>query len=434
MPLPKLFKSKMTFFVYKLILFRFQIGHLFLVWGLAHGRSSSTYRLLVHVLWSALLLYCCLIAFISSSFAILVTLTMTAPPITVRTYPECLNELTPSLSALVQDAVPVMQRIMLLKQAHHSFSIVPQLTGQPNYTHSEAIYDALYQDIHKHPNYWFDGVFAKNRRYAEWTVGILGTLATMRRQRGQVQDCLDILQVDAQVLQVYQDLIQEQATDPEELECCLILTYKYHVININANAQLGNSQVAVDSFRKVIPVELEHPNHSQVMGWIHLLEPFFEDADNITAAQVEELSDEQIWFQIKLYTDEPNQPGGNIHYDLRICDYCGDTETMLGNYKCCSACKVTRYCSKECQRAHWTQGGHKHACGHVDCEIDHEEIKGTAVILTNNYSQTVYNFTKTPVNEANTKKVVPKLVNWLYDAIKTQPELNSPSAFIGCWQ
>jgi hypothetical protein len=92
------------------------------------------------------------------------------------------------------------------------------VTGQANYTHSEATYDALYQNINTNPEYWFQGVFPKDRMYAKCTVTILGTLATMRRQSGHLQDCLDIIKVYMQVLKVIQGMIQEQTTDPKELE------------------------------------------------------------------------------------------------------------------------------------------------------------------------------------------------------------------------
>jgi hypothetical protein len=39
---------------------------------------------------------------------------------------------------------------------------------------------------------------------------------------------------------------------------------------------------------------------------------------------------------------------------------CGECKKKDHGYKKCSACDVTRYCSKECQRKHWKN--HKEQC------------------------------------------------------------------------
>jgi hypothetical protein len=56
---------------------------------------------------------------------------------------------------------------------------------------------------------------------------------------------------------------------------------------------------------------------------------------------------------------------------------CGECKKKDHGYKKCSACDVTRYCSKECQRKHWKN--HKEQCkkyqkaGEYDDEDDEEE-------------------------------------------------------------
>jgi hypothetical protein len=45
------------------------------------------------------------------------------------------------------------------------------------------------------------------------------------------------------------------------------------------------------------------------------------------------------------------------------CASCAITEQSDGiQLKKCSVCKHVSYCSKECQRLHWTKGGHKTFC------------------------------------------------------------------------
>jgi hypothetical protein len=91
----------------------------------------------------------------------------------------------------------------------------------------------------EHPDIWFDKIFhlKGDPKYAERTVGILGTLATILRQRGCVDECLKILELDTRVLTCY----QEQSALPNvplgQTQCCRALTYKYHLIKINAHSQ-----------------------------------------------------------------------------------------------------------------------------------------------------------------------------------------------------
>lgn len=40
------------------------------------------------------------------------------------------------------------------------------------------------------------------------------------------------------------------------------------------------------------------------------------------------------------------------------CDVCGATSQFK-----CGKCKKAYYCSEDCQKQHWTQGGHKKICG-----------------------------------------------------------------------
>ena len=46
----------------------------------------------------------------------------------------------------------------------------------------------------------------------------------------------------------------------------------------------------------------------------------------------------------------------------QACAACGSADATLR----CSACKAARYCSKECQKAHWK--GHKAVCKQLRAE------------------------------------------------------------------
>ena len=46
---------------------------------------------------------------------------------------------------------------------------------------------------------------------------------------------------------------------------------------------------------------------------------------------------------------------------LASCGHCG-AEKVLGALKRCTRCRAAHYCNSDCQRAHWTLGGHQEAC------------------------------------------------------------------------
>ncbi|XP_066275845.1 ankyrin repeat and SOCS box protein 9-like isoform X2 [Branchiostoma lanceolatum] len=56
---------------------------------------------------------------------------------------------------------------------------------------------------------------------------------------------------------------------------------------------------------------------------------------------------------------------------LRCCNpKCGKPGyKSTGTLKLCARCKMTRYCSRDCQRQHWSIG-HKKCCGHDACSED----------------------------------------------------------------
>jgi hypothetical protein len=44
------------------------------------------------------------------------------------------------------------------------------------------------------------------------------------------------------------------------------------------------------------------------------------------------------------------------------CGNCGQAEAKIGDMNVCGRCRRVRYCSRDCQAAHWKRGGHKKLC------------------------------------------------------------------------
>ena len=56
----------------------------------------------------------------------------------------------------------------------------------------------------------------------------------------------------------------------------------------------------------------------------------------------------------------------------RPCAQCGAVEPALGKFNKCAGCKVVRYCSADCQRAHW-KTTHKGDCKRLAAEAEAEK-------------------------------------------------------------
>lgn len=92
------------------------------------------------------------------------------------------------------------------------------MTGDPaGALNQERLYYDFYVDVMENDIFWFSQVFSGSSELAEWTVFILGMLATIRRQRGHTDKCLEILELDTRVLKLYQRIVDR--SDPAELDC-----------------------------------------------------------------------------------------------------------------------------------------------------------------------------------------------------------------------
>ncbi|OEU17865.1 hypothetical protein FRACYDRAFT_238293 [Fragilariopsis cylindrus CCMP1102] len=61
------------------------------------------------------------------------------------------------------------------------------------------------------------------------------------------------------------------------------------------------------------------------------------------------------------------------NYLYNICNICGEQESDLVTLKTCNGCKLTFYCSKECQTIHWEEGTHKNECNRLKILMKYHE-------------------------------------------------------------
>ena len=95
------------------------------------------------------------------------------------------------------EAMVLNKRLVVLKQAHLRFSLLSRVSYNSSLDF-ERHYRALYDDICAHHDIWFDKLFNvdnDNHTRAEFATGILGTLCTILRQRGEINECNEVMKV-----------------------------------------------------------------------------------------------------------------------------------------------------------------------------------------------------------------------------------------------
>ena len=154
-------------------------------------------------------------------------------------------------------------RIAKLQQANLRFNGVFRSSNESS-LEFERYYQDLYRDIMDHRDIWFDEIFRvpnnPNPVHAERTTGILGTLCTILRQRGNLDECMKVMTTYMEVLKLYQQMTDEceEAGEDEDgimRNCSDGLTYKANLIRINCGVQLNDADMAVKAFREVVAYE-----------------------------------------------------------------------------------------------------------------------------------------------------------------------------------
>ena len=226
----------------------------------------------------------------------------------------------------------------------------------------EASYRAYFDDIEGNKEQWmafFD--HRDNYEHAEHTCGILGTLATIYRQRGSLGDCEKVLDMEEEVLARYHRV--SVGTKRAQVMCCEMLTYKYQMIRYNLCFQTKRYEMCCGLFRKLAAFELENNFPFDNQNYLFMLVAVLKKKP--AASVLRALTDDEVHKCVVAplkhnSAEEIFAMQGPQRTALQSCNKCAKKESAIAQFKKCPQCKVAHYCGKECQRVDWKE--HKAAC------------------------------------------------------------------------
>jgi len=305
----------------------------------------------------------------------------------------------------------------------------------------ERVYMELYLDIKVHWDLWFDRIYDPGAPmsyvFCEWSVGILGTLTTIRRQRNDLKRCLEVLQLYTEVLERYQALTADKLSrDPNMARCVASLTYKYNLVASNAHQQARNREPGLKAFRAGARYEIEQrfDFDSQQLAFMIKDRADLMGKNYMSVKFLDETPDDHIWSNL-MQSLLLSESSGGIQPRKAvvpwICDGCGDEEELCGDYKRCVACGKAYYCSRPCQVKHWKM--HKPDCKKKTPNISLSlmtSIKKASQSTIRNYSQALKLGDGVEVSKDHIKAAFPILVQSVKNYVLEHPHLDSEKAFI----
>lgn len=251
------------------------------------------------------------------------------------------------ISAVLNEAKVIGERRMVLKQAHYRFSLLSKVSYNSSMDF-ERYYRNLYDDIIEHHDIWFDKLYNvdnPNPTHAEFSTGILGTLCTILRQRGELEECSKVMVTYMEVLKRYQTMT-DGCGSAAQIKCCEGLTYKANLIRINLGGQLRDKQMAMKAFRDMVVYEkkekaLGRYDCDTEPDFSGVLEGFLGRGD------IDKVDDDDIYKALLFMTDDLDSRDEGPALKLHKCGHCDKEESMHGDHKKCSRCHQQPYCSKK---------------------------------------------------------------------------------------
>lgn len=266
---------------------------------------------------------------------------------------------------LVAPGLPIPDGVppnFALKQAAKMEAEKVLIKGLGN-TKGERAYRDYYDDIVNNREQWlafFDD--RGNHEHAEHTCGILGILATIYRQRGWLEDCEKVLDMELEVLTRYE---KSSVGSPKgQVHCCDTLFHKYRIIRYNLYFQTERYDECVDLYRKFCEYEFKYKlSYEEQMYLFMVVEVLHK---KISEANIRSLTDAEV----KKMVMYPITIGHGTRYldiegkkklvALHDCANCARTEDSFNSFPICKQCRSVYYCGRECQNKHWKS--HKTMC------------------------------------------------------------------------
>ena len=233
----------------------------------------------------------------------------------------------------------------------------------------ELAYREYYEELQSNKSDWMTFFDAPgNYHHAEHSCGILGTFATVLRQRGSpesLNECESVLNMEAECLARYKKHTDDnEYAEEQQVFCCDTLHFKYWMIRYNLYFQTGRYTECMPLFRKLSDYELRnrvpHNNQNYLFMVVVVLKR------SPSEAVLRSLSDEEVVVLVKapLSVGTVNSALGVEHGKKRValqkCASCAKQEAALSTFKTCPRCKSTFYCGRDCQKKDWK--AHKKTC------------------------------------------------------------------------
>ena len=254
-----------------------------------------------------------------------------------------------------------------LKQAavmeNHSNAPSSGASGGKGNMRGEKAYREYYDDLEHNRDLWL-AFFDIQKHYvdAEQTCGILGILATIYRQRGVLDTCEKVLDMEDEVLTRYQR--SSVSEGPEAVRCYDELNYKYQIIRYNLFLQTQRYSQCGKLFRTLAHYELKYKKTFDEQNYLFMLTAVLEKRptaavlNSLTEAEVQKIVLAPLELPGSEHVHSTDQSRKNVA--LHECACCTKKEEAIAAFSKCSKCKCTYYCGAECQTQDWKR--HKKIC------------------------------------------------------------------------
>mgnify|MGYP000104590341 CR=1 FL=1 len=227
----------------------------------------------------------------------------------------------------------------------------------------EQHYRAYYDDIIEHQEVWMN-FFSKpeNHNDLNHTVGILGTLAVVYRQRGSYSDCEKVLDLAEKELFPLFERNAISSNDAIDLYTYRTFRCKHQHVRYNMYFEQKKYNENVKLYRDLMDYELTQNIPLDNQMYLKMVPISLNKKPSIHV--VESLTDDEIMKMVlaPLTRGIPKDfAEGKARVTLQTCENCSTTEESLTKqYKVCERCEIVYYCSRQCQKEHWKT--HKKVC------------------------------------------------------------------------